>query len=789
MHKVPILKILLPYIAGIIFARCVQTPTVLLYSASISLFMFVFLFYFFNRLRLFALCAFLLLFVAGILIYQGSGQIKKTDCSHMADLPVLTAIRGTVVSPVSERDESIRSVLRADSVWIQGVRYPVSGKVLLNWYDPGPLRYGDEIIAKGKLRLPSRDRNPGDFNYREYLAVRHIHSIFSVKNNMDLLILERDQASWVMSHIVIPCRRYALFFFNQLDGGEMSAFAAALIIGERGGLSSDMKNSFARSGIIHILAVSGLHVGFLWTMLTAMFQLLRIKNPWRVVLIIGCLVFYAALTGFKVPVVRATLMAVILMIGTVIQRPGYSLNSMAMAALVLLLIQPLHLFQAGFQLSFAAVTGILLFYKKFKTLAQGWLLNARENGQIRFYLVGLLLVSASAQFATLPLTAYYFNRIPTLALLMNLVALPLAGVIVSTAFLALGLSVLFWPIGWMLGQVMWLFTKLLLIITQATGSLWFVSLDVAQPKLWHIAAYYLILGLLVFWQERRYRFAAIGTVLILANLSLWFRNFSKQDILSIDFLDVGQGDSAVLMFDNHSVVVVDAGDSSEKYDCGESIVGPFLKRRGIDHIDLLILTHFHSDHTGGAEYLLNHFHIDTLAMPNQPEHKEFIKYQRFAAENSIPTKGLERGDILKGYGKPVLLVLNPGKHMLQDTTSNINDVSLVILCKYKTGSVLLTGDAEIAAEQEMSVYQRLLDVDVLKIGHHGSATASSHAFRERVDAECGVVSVGAFNRFGLPSEFRLEQFEIEGTKILRTDLNGAVRVQIQEQGLIVDSHF
>lgn len=789
MHKTPVLKILIPFSLGILTGRILFIPNAILYLVFTVALILLFISFFSSASRCFSLLAFMIFVDAGIVLYQHSIRIEATNCCHMADLPVLTTIKGRVVSPVSNHDDFIRAAVHVDSIWVNGNRYSATGKLLLSWYDSGSLCYGDEIIAKGKLRRPARDRNPGEFNYREYLAVRNIYSLLSVQNRMNILVTDKKQGNRLMQMFVIPCRRYCIFYLEQLNDKRVTAFAKALLLGERGGLTSTTKDAFARAGIIHILAVSGLHVGFLLILLTSFFQFIRLKNPWRVFVIIICLAFYVALTGFKVPVVRAGIMAVFLLGDSLLQRPGSSLNSMALAAFILLIIQPLHLFQAGFQLSFSAVCGILLAYHKFENCARRWLLKSEEKNSIHLYAVSLFLVSCSAQLATLPLTAYYFGRIPILALFVNLVALPLAGLMVAMGFIALLFSSIIWPIGMMFGQVMWIGAKLLFFISDTTSSISFSSIAVKQPGLVAIVCYYLTIALFLFRYHRIFKKTAIYSILLLLNYKVWTAALDKNSIMNITFLDVGQGDAAVIESNNGSVVVIDTGDAGEGFDCGESVLAPFLQRQGIQHIDLLILTHFHSDHTGGASYLLRHFNIDTLAMPQLFEHDEFQKFVNLAKDCGTGVRSLYTGDVLFQYGKPLFLVLNPRLESIDKGIENMNDISIVISCRYKSSSVLFSGDAEHFAEKEMMVFQDFLKSDVLKVGHHGSATASSRSFRKLVDAKWGIVSVGLFNRHGLPSEKRLHQFQQEGTRILRTDKHGAVHLRLGDDGIDIKTHF
>ncbi|RPH91904.1 MAG: MBL fold metallo-hydrolase, partial [Calditrichaeota bacterium] len=289
--------------------------------------------------------------------------------------------------------------------------------------------------------------------------------------------------------------------------------------------------------------------------------------------------------------------------------------------------------------------------------------------------------------------------------------------------------------------------------------------------------YVTLLILFLNWHKRTRRNQLIITVLILVNCLVYKDLLQNTRGLKITFLDVGQGDSALLEFPGGKTMLIDAGDRTEYMDYGQQVILPFLQRRGIRTLDALLLTHPHADHIGGAIALLQNIQvkriIKTFISGGEPYAAivdSLVEYRQ------IPQIHPLSGDTLLIDQEVLLLVMHPSRRFAQPPSiaAELNNSSIVLMCRFYNHAVLFCGDAEIGAEQEMLRFGDLLKCEILKMGHHGSASASSRLFREVTAPKVAVVSVAKRNRFGLPSERLLSDMEKEGIRLLRTSDQGAI---------------
>jgi len=778
LNKIPAVKVLVPFALGIVMAHYADMSVPLFFAIFGIFVALTFLSHFYVQSRYFLLFSVLALVAAGSLRLE-LARMSTSTISAFTDMPAPVTVEAMITRTVEYRSDKMITVVQADTVWVRKDGHAVTGNVLLQWTRPETgYQIGDRIIARGNLRVPSGVRNPGEFDYRKYLASQNIQALLYVKGESSLFLIEPDKGKWFYRCCITPIRNYITFFIGNTIDGQSAALLKGLLLGSRGDIDVDVKDAFARAGVIHVLAVSGLHVGFILALVLGLFSFLRIPNPFRTILVIFVLFFYALLTGFKVPVVRASIMASVFLFGYLLQRRSNPVNSIAAAGLIVLAVNPLQLFQVGFQLSFAAVLGILLIYKRLEELLHSVFVKlAEKNSVLLRYVLALFLVTLSAQLATLPLTVFYFNRIPIASLFINLFAIPLVGIIVGLGFASLLFSLLWWPLGSALAATNGICLAFLIQLVEKTSGLSWASFVVPQMSPLFVLLAFLLLGLFIAWRYMRIRKILIFTVLILVNVGIWNQAVHQKVGLRVTFLDVGQGDAALFENARGKIMLVDTGDCTDRFDCGERIIAPFLQRNGIKKIDVLLLTHAHSDHTGGAPYLVEHFDVGRIIVPKvRLENPILKKVSERARAKSIPVHYLHSSDIINELDPVFITVINPTESMLQAVRSdaeNLNNSSIVLVCHYYSGSVLMAGDAEHEAERHMCRYGKLLDVDVLKIGHHGSTTATGPDFRKLVSPQLAVVSVGAFNRFGLPSEMLLQKLQKEGITIHRTDRDGA----------------
>ena len=417
----PAFVALCPFLAGLVFAYYFNIPFLPLCVVALVLPALAFIFH--SKKYIVQLLLILLLYMIGCLHLESrSFESGPNSIQHFADLPYTVTVEGLVLKPAEKSGRSWTTIIRADSVWVLGAGYRTQGLCLLKIYEKPDIHYGDKIVSKGQLRLPAGQRNPGAFNYKKYLAAQNIHAVLRVVSSEHIVRLDGDDGRPILARAVYSVRKFVLSVIDSSLSDQPAALLKALLVGARGDLDEELLPAFANVGVIHVLAVSGLHVGFILAGLLGFLRFLRIPDPARLFIVIIGLIFYAHLTGLKPSVVRATIMAVVYLVGLLLQRRAHLLNTLAVAAFIILVRRPLELFEPGFQLSFMAVAGIIFIYDRLSKLLRTRTKRLRDKGQVLpLFLLNLFFVSVAAQIATIPLTVYYFHRLSLIAFFAKMI--------------------------------------------------------------------------------------------------------------------------------------------------------------------------------------------------------------------------------------------------------------------------------------------------------------------------------------------------------------------------------
>ncbi len=708
------------------------------------------------------------------------------DIRRFADLDDTVVVEGHVASAVRHSSTGQRMRVDVDSLWIRQRAVPVTGVCQLYFRSLAPvLRSGNHIVCRGHLERPSVARNLGGFDYRAYLARQGIHTCMTVNQVTDLTVIsfEGDEPS-LFQEGVYRIRKGVLNGIERYHDGEAVEVLTGLLLGSKDRLQQDLKDSFSNVGVIHILAVSGLHTGYVLMALLLLVSLLRFPQPLRTVVVLAGLYCFVCVVGFRSSVVRASIMAGLWLIGRQLGRPVQSLHILGLAALVILLLEPQQLFQAGFQFSFAAVTGIVLVLDTIPkqkpapggTLLKRWLTTIGS----------LALVSLAAQLATLPLTAFYFFKIPVLALAANLFVIPLVGGIVVLGFITLLLHMISPLIASCYATVNTICLSWLIEGVRWIDSLPITALAVPKPSLMVLVFYYVLLLLLMLWHRPVVRKHLLFFLLIFS--TIWCLKPAERScpLAELTVLDVGQGDAVVCRFADGSVLMVDAGPCSDSFDSGRFVILPYLHALGIRRIHTLVVTHDHNDHIGGVPTVLEAIPVERVVRAQITDTPLSRRVDSLMHAHGIPLQQVHAGDSLFVSPLALCLVLHPRKNPPGNPFGNddgLNNQSIVLLLRIGHQAILLTGDAEQETEGDLLRYCDLLQAPIVKVGHHGSETASSGSFVRQVDAEFAVVSVGEYNRFGLPDPDPLQRWRRSGARVLRTDKQGAICFQVFEDSI------
>jgi competence protein ComEC len=691
---------------------------------------------------------------------QEAHPLKVWAAEHREQAVLL---EGLVASPIDARDGWRGLRLAVRHVEDAGRRRNLAGSVDLRIFGEArlpDLAPGDLIQAWATLPAPRARSNPGISDDRTERARRDgIHAQASCKSARLVTRLERGRGPW---------RGRALHAARDLVRGRLDAailpgqeraLVKAMVIGDRAGLDEATLEAFRAAGTFHVLAISGAQVALLaWLLDRALALLVRQPAP-RAWLSCPLVLAYAAFVGGQSPVARAALAACVFLAGRAVDLRSDLANLLGLAALVLLAGQPSLVRDVSFQLSFGATLGLILF-------------TARVRSRLPRLPLSLDLALAgtvAAQAAVLPIQCAVFHRLAPAALVLNLAAVPLSGlVLVSGVVTALASGVS--PVlgGWA-GDGAWIAAHGLLRSADLVGALPWLDVRVPDPPAWAVGLYAVGLALVARGGGGARALAGLG--MGAAGLALG-ASPRADGRLHLAVLDVGQGDALVVTSPRGRVLVVDGGPSTAGFDAGRDVVAPYLWALGQRRVQRLVLSHAHPDHAGGLGAIARAFAVAELWEGPAPQADP--SYRNLGAE--LPRSALARRSVVRGvreaWDGAEVEVLSPRARAGAPWRVR-NDDSVVIRLRYGRIRMLLTGDVEAAAEAALAEDG---PVAVLKVAHHGSRTSSTEAFLEPARPAVAVVSVGARNPFGHPHAETLHRLSGSGAMVIRTDRHGGVTV-------------
>jgi competence protein ComEC len=790
----PAVILVLSFIAGILLGSLIDAgaaTSLVLLAVPLVLLMLLIRFHRSNLSSVLVLVTFVTL---GFTKYQiEMNATSAVPVRTIAEPPRNMLVWGTVVNRPRIGEERTQFIVRTDSLSDGKSTFYVTADLLASVrpdirFDTGmfTVETGAYVLVHGLIDLPAGRRNPYEPDFNRYLSLNGIDAFLYVRGHYNVERIDGGRSSDLHRRLIEPVRRHVGDVIDRQVPGESGHFLRGLMLGDRSRISDSVRDTFVSVGVIHILAVSGLHVGIVTVIFFSVFGLLRVPRIPRIVMTIGGLILYMFVTGAAPSVVRATIMASIILTGFVLQRKNDIYNSIAVAALILLFNDTRDLFKPSFQLSFAAVLAIVYLYPRFWEAARTCFPRLTD-GWFGRPVVQLFLVSMAAQLGTLPFTAYYFERISFIAFAANLIVIPAVTFALSFGFAMCLLGLLSTWLEHVYGSAVYGLLSSVLGLVDLVSRPSFVSMEIYHFGMLHGLLFYAVLGLIVHLNDpARFRTAVFG-VLIVMNLFVIrhivsFDPASRQSMLRMTMLDVGQGDALLLEFPDGKTMLYDAGPRTETHDAGESTVVPFLKRHGIRRLDAVVISHAHADHYGGMSAVVGSIGIGRIYDANYPVTSDWYDSLRIQLEESgIPVYHLYAGDRIDYFEGARIYVLHPAPVFLIDRGelhSNLNNVSIVLLVVYGEVSILLTGDAELEPEWYMGYfYGDFLRATVLKAGHHGSATSSTERFLRLVRPDKALISVGRMNRFNHPGAEVIERFAEGGIAVYRTDRDGAIRVE------------
>ena len=702
---------------------------------------------------------------------------------------------GTVEDAPERAASSTRFTLRMDSVGPGGHARPLGGRIRVTfrpspWAEaPAPfprVRQGDRLRVRGAVQPAPGQRNPGGFDYAAYLARRGVCCVMYVGDGREVAVRSRGRSA-VLDLIVGArhhVRRQVRRYVPSEDG---RAVLRALLLGDRSRISDAQRDRFARTGLMHLLAVSGLHVFLVGMVLYVLLRplLMRLRLGWhgvevgRAVLTVVILSLYMALTGARPSVVRAVVMSALFIGGTLFQRSSHPLNTLGVAAIVLLGARSPALFDVGFQLSMAAVGALVVLHPRL----MAWIPERWTRSAAGEWAASVTIASVAATLGTAPVLLAHFGWVSGAGLLLNVFGIPCTGLALSAALGMVVVGEVGTVVGGAFGSTADLFVRGLLL-TSRWGAEWFgwMGLRWADPGPWLLGALLAGTATLAQWPRPRHRWRCVIVGLLLLAGGVWTGAVGRDSRGTLDvlFFDVGQGDAVLVTTPGGERLLVDTGPQSPTGSAAvSSTVLPYLRRRGVGHLDLVVITHPDEDHLGGLPALLKEVSIGRVLHSGQRAETDlYRRSRRLLRRRDVPAAPVDRGDAFPVGGSVRVQVLGPPVRPGRRGVDGENGRSVVLHLAYGHADVLLPGDVEVAAERDLvRTYGGQLASRIVKVPHHGSETSSTEGFVERVVSERGteaVVSVGESNPFGMPDSSVVARWRSNGAHVRTTARAGAV---------------
>ena len=683
------------------------------------------------------------------------------------------------------------------------------GVIRLTMLHPGAFHLGDRVRFQGRIRFPRNFGDPGEFDYEAFMRREGIDATMlavkgSRRTEVEVLAHHQRFPGSAIESIRI---HIATFIDRNLDDPTASEMRA-LIIGDRGGIDEKMHETFGRTGLSHLLVISGLHLSMVGAAVFGLMRLAMLMFPaialrgWanKVAATAAALVAiaYAAIAGHHVSTTRALIMVLAYMFAVVIDRAREGVASLALACVIICLALPGSSGDIGFELSFASVLTIILGMQRYAA----WLERRRADRagiatsqveQAREWALGYVAVSFWAMLGVAPLTALYFNQFSLVGLVANAVVVPIMGF----GGTVIGLTAAAMSFIWMPPAVALLWIAGRFIVAGNFLAQWFAEWPMAWVRVFtptsiEIALAYALLFTWLMLPRRRIANAKWTQRLewrhaILAGLALavvidakwWFEQRYRSGDLRVTFLSVGEGDAAVVRFPGARVMVIDGGSAWRDFDLGERIVARYLWSQKIMHVDWLALSHPDQDHFGGLDFIARNFSPDEfwdVAAENHDASYEHLLATLY--DLKVPIRGVEAASPAKDIEGVHLLAMNPRA----TASTSRNNASMVLRLEYYGTSFLFTGDLEAIGESAVLNSSANLQSTILKVPHHGSRTSSSQGFVEAVDPKLAVISLGYRNRFHFPAPEVVGLYRSHGARVMRTDDDGAIEVEVGPGG-------
>lgn len=748
--------------------------------------------------------------ICGVVYWTGATWFQNQSDLQKWISPRSIEVTGSVIQPVRRAADRMTMVISVIHLTNGHTPTAASGRILVNWRNPDrPVFHGSQIHFSTRLRRPYGTVNPGGFHYGSYLERKGIQAVATVSGADQVKIVELPPSSFWMAawHLIDRCRyQIQKAAVTALPDPELGLFLG-MVIGEQAFISQGIRDAFMATGTVHIISISGSHLGLIafLTFFLVKALLLRLPAPWlewlsvritatrlSALATLPLVSLYTLLAGAEIATVRSWIMIVLFLLAVWLGRERTMLTFLVLAAVIVLLHNPQALYDISFQLSYSSVLAIAIVIQALQRsprhVEEKFPVGRSWSKTICEWIKNTWWVSLAVTMATVPIVAYHFNQIAWMGLLANFMVVPYVGfIVVPLGLISAIITVLtgseILPLGVLNQTVLEGLTRLVQVSANVPGAEW----HVASPALWTMLVFFVLLITMITkgHQVRTRLTCAIGMALVLG-VWVWSPRFGwNQDTLRVTFLDVGQGDATVIELPDGQTVLIDGGPSYSKVDMGRAVVGPYLWDRGIRRIDHIIATHPQWDHVGGLPWVIKTFDVGTYWSNGVTRRKLFYqRLQRALHEAGLEEKVVWQGLEITRAGGCRLYVLNPSSRNQTASSvrtssrggSHLNNQSVITKLDCGLHSFLFTADAEKEALRRLNQLPQGRTARVVTVPHHGAKSSLNIQWIRQLESEIVVISAGQHNRYGHPAKKVLKAYGEKGIPIFRTDQDGAVWV-------------
>lgn len=722
-----------------------------------------------------------LFFLLGAVRYQGAAEISATDIANFSGSDI--KVTGILIEPVRLTTDSrgeTKARYTVDVTEIKQGAAAVKGtgglyiyaKISAENSNIAFPQIGDKITASGTLRVPRGYKNPGQLDTNLLLKSQGISGNLSCGKRP---VKIEPQEGHSFMRWIFSVRAHYLKSMEQVMPKADAAAIFAMLFGGYEGINEQLVDSFTVTGIVHILSVSGSHISLIAAVMAWLGLIFRLPRKLTAILVIAIIIIYSMLAGLVPPVIRSGIMGALSFAAVALGREKEARRILLITGLVMLLISPLLLFNISFQLSFMATAGLLYIAPNIRKML--------ERLPLSTAIAMNLAITIAATLSTLPIIAWYFNVLSLSALIANLVVVPIVELIIILG-LAAGILALLPLIGSLIFMLDSLLLGIVFELTKILAAIPYSQIYMPSLSLAISMIYYLLLAGLALDKKylagRRDKIFLLLAALIVFNVSY---NLIKPPVMTMHFIDVGQGDAALAITPQGHAFLFDTGGTLDDFAVGEKVVLPYLRHYGVTRLDGIFLTHAHADHAAGTGSVLQKMPVKAVFTAAEGR-EEYAKVMGLSTANPLLNKltTVKQGEVFSLDGLKIEVLFAPQNIKAGNEASNVYRVS------YGKASFLITGDITADKEKEMLSSGINAAATVLKAAHHGSDTSNSRELLAAVKPDYGIFSVGKDNSFGHPKAEILERYQNNNIKTYRTDKDGAIIFTTDGEKISVETY-